>query len=78
MDTEVPKLKRDWIGRKVRTTVELRNGWGVIPRDTVMTVQGNRSGLELIAEPCEHCGVRLSITRVSEYDVLLLPVGATS
>jgi len=67
-----PRLKRDWIGRKVRTLVELKNGYVRIPAGTVMTVTYSRAGLSLESDPCEHCGVRASVNRVSERGVELL------
>lgn len=68
----IPKLKRDWVGRQVRTQHVLRNGVTEIPAGTVLRVVGNRSGLKLISAPCAHCGVRVYITRVAESDVVLL------
>lgn len=72
-DTDAPRLKRDWVGRKVRTRRELRNGMGVIPAGTVAIVTYNRSGLSLSTDPCGSCGVRVLINRVPEHDVELLP-----
>lgn len=69
-----PRLKRDWIGRQVRTRVELRNGLVIIPVGTVCTVSDNHSGLRLRSEPCGSCGVRVVISKVPERDVVLLPV----
>ena len=69
-----PRLKRDWIGRKVRTLRELRNYWGMIPAGTVCAVDDNHSGLRLATEPCDHCGVKIYISRVPESDVELLPL----
>jgi hypothetical protein len=70
---KAPRLKRDWVGRHVRTKHELRNGFVTIPVGTVMEVRYNRAGLSLRGLACECCGVRPSITRVPEYDVDLLP-----
>lgn len=72
-DVEIPRLKRDWVGRKVRTRRELRNGIFSIPLGTVCTVSYNHSGLSLNTDPCGSCGVRLFISKVSESDVELLP-----
>lgn len=73
--SEIPKLKRDWVGRRVRTRRELRSGMMQIPADTILTVESNRSGLTLSTQPCEHCGVRIFVRRVPESDVELLPRG---
>lgn len=72
MDTR-PKLKRDWRGRLVRTLKEMRNGWGVIPAGTVLTVDENRAGLRLSGESCATCGMQPTINRVREHDITLLP-----
>lgn len=71
---DLPKLKRDWIGRKVRTKNVLRNGNSIIPAGTELIVADNHSGLRLRSEPCEHCGVSIYITRVPESSVTLLPL----
>jgi hypothetical protein len=73
-DTVALRLKGDWVGRRVRTRIELRNGNVRIPAGTVMTVEGNRSGLRLETSPCPHCGVSVYIRSVWEGDVELLPV----
>lgn len=72
-DVETPRLKRDWVGRKVRTRRELRNGMGIIPAGTVVTVTSNHSGLSLSTDSCGSCGVRVLISKVPERDVDLLP-----
>lgn len=73
MGQVTPKLKRDWIGRKVRTKVVLRNGVMEIPEGTVLRVTHNHAGLRLVSDACEHCGVRVYISKVPESDVVLLP-----
>lgn len=73
MAARKPKLKRDWVGRRVQTLIELRNGWGVIPAGTVLMVDRNHAGLALISDPCDHCGLAVSIRRVPESAVELLP-----
>lgn len=80
MSAPLPKLKRDWVGRKVRTRYELANGDVIIPAGAVLTVRHNGGarqqggGLTLVAPPCECCHVRVFITHVRERDVDLLPV----
>lgn len=71
-DPKKPRLKRDWVGRKVRTVVMMRNGNMEIPIGTVCEVTYNRGGLTLKTEPCDCCGVAIYITRVPERDVRLL------
>ncbi|KKN36053.1 hypothetical protein LCGC14_0777480 [marine sediment metagenome] len=77
-----PKLKRDWIGRRVRALRALSHGRFVdgrshhmaIPEGKILTVTHSWNGLTLRTDPCPSCGVRLFITRVSEHDVELLPI----
>lgn len=69
---KTPRLKRDWIGRDVRTLVPLSNGWMQMPAGIKCRVTYSRGGLTLRAEPCKHCGVSVRIGRVSEADVELL------
>lgn len=75
-----PKLKRDWIGRKVRTLVELRSGIATIPLGAILEVYGNRGGLFLRSDACPHCGVMVHVRGVPEWDVEVLteapPAGA--
>jgi hypothetical protein len=51
----------------------MRNGWGVIPAGTVMTVTYKRSGFTLTAERCAHCGLQPSMTKVGPDDVEIEP-----
>lgn len=59
-------------GRKVRTLLELHNGYVTIAEGTTMTIIGKRGGLELRAEPCTTCGLGAQITKVPPADVELL------
>lgn len=68
------KLKRDWIGRKVRVLRALSTGRLAIPEGKIMTVTHSWKGLTLRADPCPSCGGSIFITRVSEHDVELLPI----
>jgi hypothetical protein len=72
LDPKKPRLKRDWVGRTVRTRRELRNGMITIPAGTIAEVTYNRAGLELSTTSCESCGVRVFIRGVAEHDVDLL------
>jgi len=73
MSEPQPRLKRDWVGRKVKTLRELRNGNTLVPAGTVMEVSRNHSGLWLMTDGCSHCGVRVFITKVPMSDVELMP-----
>lgn len=59
-------------GARVRTTRAIRNHHFEIPEGTVMAVTRKWSGFHLTADPCEHCGVRLHITRVDRQHVELV------
>lgn len=67
-----PKRKRDWHGLKVRSRQEFRNGLGSVPAGTVFTVERNFSGMHLISDPCQCCGVRFRISKVPEADVEII------
>ena len=67
-----PKLKRDWVGLKVRTLVELESRCMKIPIGTVCMVKLNRAGLTLETEKCPNCGVALYIRRVQEWCVEII------
>lgn len=65
------KLVRDWNGLRVRVTRECSNGWGSIPVGTLgkVTGAGNGVGLEFTSDPCAHCGVTMSMSKLSDRDV---------
>lgn len=77
MTVQLPKLKRDWIGRYVRLRRQMENGWGgVFEAGEVVRVSGYYRGLELEAiHECPHCRRRGRdrISRVSCAAVELLP-----
>lgn len=78
--SERPKLKRDWVGRKVELLRTLRTRGGVeFTEGTVMVVSNNRGSLSLRAETPNQFGYWAGriIRRVSEYDVRLLPIDRT-
>lgn len=52
------------VGARVRTRVDLHNGWGIIPAGTIMTVEYKRGGFSLVGPTCECCGLAPSISRV--------------
>ena len=69
---EQPRLKRDWIGRNVRTLRVIATSIVEIPAGTVMEVVGNHGGLDLKAPACPGCGIRPFVRKVAAYDVVLL------
>lgn len=65
-----PKLKREYEGRTVRTTRELKNGWGIIPSGTVAVITNQSpKGSTLTANQCSCCGARPTISRVGMDDI---------
>ncbi len=56
-------------GKRVRTTTELSNGRIVIPKGSLLTIQGKSSGFLLHGKPCEHCGVKVIISKVEPWAV---------
>lgn len=73
MTGKVPKLKRDWIGRKVRAIRPFSNALGDVAIGTTMIVDGYYRGLRLRREPTADTRVPVEITRVPEWFVELLP-----
>jgi len=69
--TSVHTTIKSMIGRRVRTTAELRNNWTIIPEGTVLVIEGSTpradvtDGVALVGEPCPHCSVRVRITGVT-------------
>lgn len=60
-----PKLKREYKGRLVRTTQEMRNGWVVIPAGAVATIDHQSpKGSSLTFEKCGCCGMKARISHV--------------
>lgn len=60
-----PKLKREYKGRLVRTTQEMRNGWVVIPAGAVATIDNQSpKGSSLTFEKCGCCGMKARISHV--------------
>jgi len=61
-----------FMGRKVRTLIEMRNNNMVIPAYSLCTITRKFDGFNLTSDPCKHCGVRISISRVHRRDVELI------
>ncbi len=80
-DPEIPKLKRDWVGRYVRLRHQKQTAGGeIFEAGEVMRVYRNYGGLWLEALfECTECArrVRGRIKKVQEYDVELIPPGFT-
>ncbi len=68
------KRKMDWEGLKVKSLKPLKNGWASLPEGKIFTVSSWSRGLSMRSDPCECCGIRLSISRVSPNDVELLDI----
>ena len=66
------KRKKDWVGLRVQSVVELKNGWFRFPIGTFFEVNDSYGGLRLEAMPCEKCGVRMFINKVPEADVIII------
>jgi hypothetical protein len=64
-----PRLKRDFIGRTVRTRRQMQNAHMSIPAGTVLQVDDRpRTGARLKSAPCQYCGVSIFISRVEDRD----------
>lgn len=64
-----------WMGKKVKTLRDMRNGWVEIPKGTILKITRKYQGFSLEGvEVCPHCkiGNRLSISRVEPIAVELL------
>lgn len=68
---KLPKLERDWIGRRVRVlqTIE-SNGGSVIKRGRIAVVKDSYGGLKLSTLRAPHA----CISRVAKRKVQLLPL----
>ena len=64
-----------WIGKKVRTLVDLSNGWCSIAKGTILEITGKGGGFSLKSSPCHSCKVRISIAKVQPYDVEQIETG---
>lgn len=59
-----PRLKRDWVGKRVRTVRTMRNGVSALPAGAMATVESYSRGAILKLDRCECCGVAPYISRV--------------
>jgi hypothetical protein len=74
MDAKTYKktIEKVFMGKKVRTLIKMQNGFMVIPEGSICTITRKYQGFNLTSEPCEHCGVRIRISRVHRRDVDLV------
>lgn len=66
------KTEKFFLGKKVRTLIQMQNGLMIIPKGAICTITRKFGGFNLESEPCEKCGVRIKITRVRRRDVELV------
>lgn len=64
------KRKMDWVGLKVESTVQLRNGLGDIPKGAIFEVHSSRHKANLWSVQCPTCGVRFSIYGVDTAELI--------
>ena len=69
------KLVGDWKGMRVRSTRELRNGWGSMPAGSFFRVTHATAGIHMKSEPCACCGFQWSVSKVSSDDIEPVPDG---
>lgn len=55
----------DWLNVRVRSLVEIRNGYGSLPAGTEYIITRKYRGFELQSEPCPCCGIKVFVNRVS-------------
>lgn len=61
-----------FMGKKVRTLREMKNGLMIIPAGIICEITRKFKGFKLTSEPCKHCGVRVRISEVPFCDVELI------
>lgn len=66
------KTEKYFVGKKVRTLIQMQNGLMIIPEGAICTISRKFGGFNLKSEPCESCGVRIRISRVHRRDVELV------
>ena len=52
-----------WTGRRLVTRVPINTYSTHIPAGTPVTVERKFKGLEVIGDPCPHCGVRVRVRK---------------
>ncbi len=61
-----------FMGKKVRTLIQMQNGLMIIPEGAICTITRKFGGFNLKSDPCEYCGVRIRITKVHRRDLELI------
>ena len=56
--------EKEFIGRKVKSIRALKNGLYRFPAGMVFTIQRKQGGFELLSDPCPHCGIQASVSKV--------------
>lgn len=70
---EWPRLKRDYVGLRVRVIRPIRNGGGDSAEvGRTATVRGWYKGLDLKVDICDKCGTVMYVSRVPESAVELI------
>ena len=64
-----------WIGKRVRSLRDFRNGVATLPAGTIFKVLGKQSGFALASERCECCGLSILINKVTSEAVELMQEG---
>jgi len=59
-----PKLKRDWVGKLVRTKREMRNGVAAVKAGTLCEVTSGHNGASIQTIECPCCGISIYLTQV--------------
>ena len=74
MDAKIyeKNTEKFFMGKKIRTLIQMQNGLMVIPKGAVCTITRKYGGFNLNSEPCKCCGVQKRITRVSFREVQLI------
>jgi len=73
MQKEWPKLKRDYVGLRVRIIKPIGNHGGERAEvGRTATVKGWFQGLKLKVDVCDKCGTKMYITHVDPYSVELI------
>lgn len=65
-----PKLKRDYVGKRVRTLREFRNGWGIVPIGSIALIDHQSpKGSTLRITSCVCCGMQPIISAIKSVDI---------
>lgn len=70
-----PKLRRDWIGAKVKLLRKFVLHSKIVPEGTICFVEFAHCGADLTTDPCPSCGVQVRIHKASWVDLEYLGKG---